>query len=83
MPKKVLTGVVVSAKMDKTAVVQVEREQPDERYKKPIKKTKKFKAHDEENKCKLGDVVQIIEHPPISKTKRWILKEVITGGENN
>ncbi len=77
MPKKVLTGKVVSDKMDKTIVVAVENETPHPKYKKPVLRTKKFKAHDEKNECKEGDVVEIIEHIPISKTKKWILKGVL------
>ncbi|WP_353684007.1 30S ribosomal protein S17 [Thermodesulfovibrio sp. 3907-1M] len=80
MPKKILKGTVVSDKMDKTVVVSVERIFQHPLYKKTIKTKKKYKAHDEENKCKLGDMVEIIESRPISKTKRWkvlrIIKEV-------
>jgi small subunit ribosomal protein S17 len=81
MPKKVLIGEVVSTKMDKTAVVAVIHQTPHKRYKKFVAKTKKFKAHDEENKCKVGDTVEIIEHIPISKTKRWMLKEIVSSKE--
>lgn len=81
MPKKVLTGKVTSDKMDKTIVVEVERIKPHPKYKKIIKKTKKFTAHDEENKCHIGDTVEIIEHKPISKTKKWILKEILAKAE--
>lgn len=77
MPKKVLTGEVVSSKMDKTIVVAVESKYSHEKYSKPVLRTKKFKAHDEKNECKEGDVVEIIEHNPISKTKRWMLKGVL------
>ncbi len=77
MPKKVLRGDVVSNKMDKTIVVAVENRTPHPRYKKMVVRTKKFKAHDESNQCNIGDLVEIIEHIPISKTKRWLLKEVI------
>ncbi len=75
--KKVLKGKVVSNKMDKTIVVAVENKRLHPRYKKLVLKTRKFKAHDESNQCKIGDVVEIIEHIPISKTKRWLLKEVL------
>lgn len=77
MPKKVLKGKVVSDKMDKTIVVAIESGSPHPRYKKVVAKTKKFKAHDENNECRIGDVVEIIEHRPISKTKRWMLKGVV------
>ena len=75
--KKVLKGKVVSDKMDKTIVVAVENKRLHPRYKKLVLKTRKFKAHDESNQCNIGDVVEIIEHVPISKTKRWLLKEVL------
>ena len=75
--KKILKGKVVSNKMDKTIVVAVENKRLHPRYKKLVLKTRKFKAHDESNQCKPGDYVEIIEHPPISKTKRWLLKEVL------
>lgn len=81
MTKKVFTGKVISDKMDKTIVVAVEHIRMHERYGKQIVSTRKFKAHDEENKCKTGDIVQIIEHRPISKTKRWILGEVVRKAE--
>lgn len=77
MPKKVLTGRVVSNKMEKTIVVAVEHTRPHDEYKKPIVRTRKFKAHDEKNECKEGDIVEIIEHRPISKTKRWMLQRVV------
>lgn len=81
MPKKVLTGEVVSNKMNKTIVVAVENRSPHPKYKKIIVRTKKFKAHDEGNTCGIGDIVEIIEHIPISKTKRWILKGIVTKAE--
>ena len=77
MPKKVLRGKVVSDKMDKTIVVAIENRRPHRLYKKIVVKTNKFKAHDENNECKTGDIVEIVEHRPISKTKRWMLKEVV------
>lgn len=80
MPKKILKGTVISDKMDKTIVVSVERTFQESYYKKTIKSRKKYKAHDEDNRCKVGDIVEIIESKPISRTKRWkvfrILKEV-------
>ena len=81
MPKKVLEGVVVSDKMDKTIVVAVERLRMHDRYKKVVRKTRKFKAHDEKNECKTGDTVEIIETRPISKTKRWMLQKVVSKAE--
>ena len=81
MPKKVLTGKVVSDKMDKTIVVAVENRTPHPKYKKIVVRTNKFKAHDESNQCKAGDLVEIIEHRPISKTKRWMLKSVLVKAE--
>ena len=77
MPKKILKGKVVSNKMNKTIVVVVENKTLDPRYKKLVLRTKKFKAHDENNQCNNGDLVEIEEHVPISKTKKWILKEVL------
>ena len=77
MAKKILKGKVVSDKMDKTIVVAVENKRLHPRYKKLVLKTRKFKAHDESNQCKIGDIVEIIEHTPISKTKKWLLKEVL------
>ncbi len=77
MPKKILKGKVVSNKMDKTVVIEIENRSSHPKYKKTIVKTKKFKAHDESNQCKIGDIVEIVEHRPISKTKRWMLKEVV------
>ena len=71
MPKKELVGKVVSSKMDKTVVVAVESYFPHPKYEKQIVHTKKFKAHDAENKCQVGDRVRIQECPPISKDKHF------------
>lgn len=71
MPKKVLTGVVVSDKMDKTVSVLVERQFPHPLYGKVVRRSKKYLAHDEENAYKVGDVVEIVEARPVSKRKRW------------
>ena len=79
MPKRILQGVVVSAKQDKTVVVSVERQVMHPVYKKFVKKSKKFAAHDENNQCKEGDMVSIIESRPYSKTKTWT---VISNNEN-
>jgi len=75
--RKTRVGIVVSDKMDKTVVVAVERLVQHPFYKKYIKRTKKFKAHDERNECQIGDKVQIMETRPISKTKRWRVVEII------
>jgi small subunit ribosomal protein S17 len=75
--RKIRTGVVVSDKMDKTAVVAVERLVKHPVYKKYIRRTSKFKAHDPQNECQSGDVVKIIETRPLSKTKRWRITEIV------
>lgn len=75
--KKVRTGVVVSDKMDKTIVVAVESRRPHPLYRRVIRRTKRFKAHDEENTCRLGDIVRIEETRPLSKDKRWRLVEIL------
>ncbi len=71
MPKRVRQGVVVSDNMDKTIVVNVERKFKHKLYKKYIRRTKKYHAHDEDNSCKTGDKVTIRECRPLSKLKRW------------
>jgi small subunit ribosomal protein S17 len=71
MPKRILQGVVVSDKQDKTVVVSVERQIMHPVYKKIVKKSKKYAAHDENNQFKAGDKVSIIESKPYSKTKAW------------
>jgi small subunit ribosomal protein S17 len=71
MPKRVLTGRVVSDKMDKTVTVLVERRVMHPLYKKFIRQSKKYAAHDEANLCKEGDLVSIEECPPMSKRKAW------------
>ena len=71
MPKRVLTGRVTSDKMDKTVTVLVERRVMHPLYKKFIRRSKKYAAHDEANLCREGDVVQIEECPPLSKRKAW------------
>lgn len=73
MPKRILQGVVVSDKTDKTITVLVERKFNHPLYQKIVKRTKKYAAHDETNSAKIGDVVKIQESKPISKTKRWAL----------
>ena len=71
MPKRILQGVVVSDKQDKTVVVSVERQVMQPVYKKFIKKSKKYAAHDENNQFKVGDTVRIQECAPVSKNKTW------------
>jgi small subunit ribosomal protein S17 len=73
MPKRILQGVVVSDKQDKTVVVRVERRLMHPIYKKFIRRSKKYAAHDEANAAKIGDVVRIRECRPISKNKTWEL----------
>jgi small subunit ribosomal protein S17 len=70
-------GVVVSAAMDKTIVVRVDSVKAHPKYKKVIRRSKKFHAHDEQNQAKAGDVVRIVETRPLSKLKRWRLAEVL------
>ena len=70
-------GLVVSNKMQKTITVAVERRVPHPLYKKTIRRTKKYHAHDQENACNVGDLVRIRESRPLSKTKRWRLVEVV------
>jgi small subunit ribosomal protein S17 len=74
-------GRVVSAKMQKTIVVEVERRVQEPRYKRTIRKTSRFMAHDEGNSAKLGDSVRIEETRPLSKRKRWRLREVLVRAE--
>ena len=73
MPKRILQGVVVSDKQDKTVVVKVERRYAHPVLKKTVRSSKKYHAHDETNACKEGDVVRIEESRPISKQKRWVV----------
>ena len=75
--RKTRTGLVVSDKMDKTIVVSVERRVKHPLYGKFIKRTTKFKAHDEENSCGIGDTIVIMETRPLSKSKRWRLVEIL------
>ena len=71
MPKRILTGTVVSSKTNKTIVVKVTRRVQYRLYKKIISQSKKYHAHDENNSFKVGDIVKIIESKPISKLKSW------------
>ncbi len=75
--RRTLEGVVVSDKMDKTVVVQVERLVRDPRYHKYVRRRARFMAHDEANEFGIGDTVRIIEHRPLSKHKRWKVQQAI------
>ena len=81
MPKRVLQGVVVSDKNDKTIVVKVERRLTHPVLKKTVRLSKKYHAHDEAKTAKVGDVVRIQETRPISKLKRWTLVEKVAPGQ--
>ena len=70
-------GTVVSDKMDKTVVVRVERLVKDRKYEKYVRRYSRFLAHDEANDCNIGDRVRIVEHRPLSKRKRWKVKETV------
>ena len=80
MPKRILSGKVISSNSNKTVVVEVSRKVKHKLYKKIIKRSKKYHAHDENNKFKIGDVVKIIESRPISKIKSWIVMEQSADG---
>ena len=75
MPKRILQGVVVSDKQDKTVVVKVERRFTHPLLKKTVRRSKNYHAHDENKKFKVGDAVSIMESKPISKLKRWVVVE--------
>jgi small subunit ribosomal protein S17 len=77
MPRKVLTGEVVSDKMQKTVVVNVMTTKRHPLYNKVLRRNKKYKAHDEQEDCREGDVVRIEESRPLSRTKRWQVIEVV------
>ncbi len=79
--RKVLVGEVVSNKMDKSIVVKVETLVMHPLYKKYIKRSKKYMAHDPNNECSIGDKVEIIESRPLSKRKRWRLKRILERAE--
>lgn len=80
--RKVLTGVVVSNKMDKTVVVEVSRTVLHPVYKKLIRRRKRFMAHDEENRCRVGDQVLIVESRPLSRHKTWRVRKVLRAIES-
>lgn len=75
--RKTLVGVVVSDKMDKTVVVKVDQIVKHPVYNKYIKRSAKYKAHDEENSCKVGDKVVMVESRPLSKDKRWRVRQIV------
>lgn len=75
--RKIREGIVVSDKMDKTVVVAEETMKLHKLYKKRVKSTKKYKAHDETNECNIGDRVRIMETRPLSKDKRWRVVEIL------
>ena len=79
--RKKRVGRVISNKMNQTAIVVVETRRPHRLYKRIVKQISKFMAHDEKNECQIGDTVQIMEHRPISKEKRWIVTEIISRKE--
>ena len=74
-------GRVVSDKMNKTVVVEVESRKPHRLYKRVLRRTARFKAHDEENRCHVGDVVRIVETRPLSREKRWRVEEILIKGD--
>ena len=79
--RKTRFGKVISDKMDKTVVVAVETPRRHPIYKKTIRRAVKYKAHDEKNQCRPGDMVRIVETRPLSKEKRWRVAEIVTKGE--
>lgn len=78
--RKTLVGQVVSDGMDKTVVVAVESRRPHPLYRKIIRLRAKLKAHDEGNACRVGDMVRVVESRPLSKTKHWRVKEIVSKG---
>ncbi|OGQ06757.1 MAG: 30S ribosomal protein S17 [Deltaproteobacteria bacterium RIFCSPLOWO2_12_FULL_40_28] len=78
--KRILNGVVVGNKMDKTAVVEVSRRVRHSVFEKYFTKRKKYKAHDGKNECEIGDQVEIKECPPLSREKRWVVVKILEKG---
>lgn len=78
---RTLRGTVSSNKMDKTVVVTVERVKEHPIYRKKYTATTKFKAHDADNSCQIGDLVEIVESRPISRDKRWVVERKVVAGE--
>ena len=79
--QRVIQGIVVSDKMQKTVVISVERKKKHRLYHKVVTVTERYKAHDQDDSCKLGDVVRIEEARPMSKDKRWRVIEILTRGD--
>jgi len=79
--QQVKVGRVVSNKMDKTVIVSVEKTVTHRLYHRAMKRTSKFAAHDEENRCNVGDVVEIVSSRPLSRTKRWRVREILKRAE--
>ena len=79
-PRRLLTGRVASDKMEKTVVVSVDVVHRHRVYGRLIHRTQKFKAHDPENRCQVGDVVEIRESRPLSREKRWVVTKILRGG---
>ena len=79
--EKLQTGTVVSTKMDKTVIVRIDRHKRHRLYGKTIHETRRYKAHDEKNECRLGDIVKIAETRPLSREKRWRVVEVVVKGD--
>lgn len=79
--EKLQTGTVVSNKMDKTVVVRIDRHKRHRLYGKTMRETRRYKAHDEKNECRLGDIVKIAETRPLSREKRWRVVEVVVKGD--
>ena len=79
--EKLQVGTVVSNKMDKTVVVRIDRYKRHRLYGKSMKVTQRYKAHDENNECRLGDIVRISETRPLSKDKRWRVSEIVARAE--
>ena len=81
MPKRILSGTVISSNSNKTIIVNVTRRIKHKLYKKIIRRSKKYHAHDENNEFKIGDIVSIVESKPISKLKRWKVLSNVGGGK--
>jgi small subunit ribosomal protein S17 len=80
-PRKVRVGTVVSNKMQKTVVVQIERLVKHPTYKRYVRRRKRFKVHDEKNECRIGDLISFMDTRPLSKDKRWRLLEIVERAE--
>jgi small subunit ribosomal protein S17 len=79
--RRTMAGVIVSDKMDKTVIVQIDRMIQHPVYKKYIRRRTKLKAHDEQNRCKIGDKVRICESRPLSRDKSWRVTEILSGSD--